>query len=86
MCCSQLETCFGTDADAATDTPCTMLFKCVQDLEAGGDAAAGMSMSDAFDSCKGSYSATDQTNAKAILSCLGDGDAGPNLCGSACAM
>jgi len=87
MCCAQLEACFGTGASAA---PCVALTSCMQDCEAG-NADAGLapqSQSDCLTNvCAadgGGYSATDQANSIALLACLGDGDAGANLCGSAC--
>jgi hypothetical protein len=89
MCCSQLETCFGTAPDASTT--CEMLVGCVQSLEAG-DADSGiaaMSMADALESCAPdggtNYSATDVTSALGVLGCLGDGAGGTGACATACA-
>jgi hypothetical protein len=82
-CCTQLETCFGTQADVTPS--CEMLVSCVQDIE----STNGGNLADALDTCApadagSTYSATDITNAKAMLACLGDGDAGSNVCGTAC--
>ena len=85
MCCTQLETCFGTNPSAST--MCEALVSCVQDAEAGNDAAAPMTMSNAFDLCAPdggtTYTATDLASAAAFLSCLGDGNAS-GACASSC--
>ncbi len=87
MCCAQLEGCFGTDADSATETTCQMLVGCIQDAEAGNDAAAPMTPADAMALCNpdagSTYTATDVTNATAFLSCLGDGNPS-GACATSC--
>ena len=88
MCCAQLEGCFGTDPDAA-ESNCQMLVGCIQDAEAGNDAAAAMTPADALALCNpdsgSSYTATDVTNATAFLGCLGDGNPS-GACATSCAQ
>jgi|CZKU01.1.fsa_nt_gi hypothetical protein len=86
MCCTALETCFGTSGSVTT--MCENLVSCVQDAEAGNDAAAGMTMSDAFDLCApdgggNGYTTADVAAATAFLSCLGDGNPS-GACATAC--
>ncbi len=88
MCCPQLEACYGTDSGAGS---CVALLSCLQDCEAGNPDAgvAADTLSDCLSNvCAAdggtTYTAADQTNAIALLACLGDGDAGANLCGSSC--